>query len=239
MKRFISALLSIMLVIGVCALPAAAEQTTSALKILATTYPLYDMAKNVMGDMAEVVYSAEYVEDCNVVLCTGGVNDAWADELEGVTVVKAIDSAELMDLSGNPVTEDTAPENIDTDVIVVPINLVMCSFAFIDALSVLDGTNATTYYLNQTLYIEQLILLDNRIREVANAQLITGGDGSMAYFALEFGLTCAQEGEEAIVLYTFNQPEGEDAELTYIELFERNIAALSGGITEGETQPAA
>lgn len=232
MKKLVSLIL-IVLLITACASPSMAGEAAAPM-IIATNYPLYDMALKLAGERINVTLANEYVDGGKIVLCTGGSDDAWADELEGVTVIKAMDyTALLLDLEGNPALEDAPPEAIDTDVLTVPIHIVLCAYALAEELARLDEARMEEYYARLNEYANAMFALDARFREAANQQVISCADGSMAYFAQEYDLIYLKQEENAILLNTFVKPDAEYADIAYIELMERNLMAL----TDDKTTP--
>ncbi len=210
MRRLIIAVLLTML----CAFGAAAEE---GLTVVATTYPLYDMAKTVCAELADVRYAPEDTQsqaaEADVVLCVG--TEAWADELEGAKVVKAIDGIELIEG--------------DNDVLTIPVNCMICASYFADAMVAVDAQNNPTYQENLAGYVESMGDMDRHIRaEAKEGMKVSCADGSMAYFAREYGVTYEQGAADAAELQTFNYPDAEHAETPYVELMHANLHALTG-----------
>lgn len=219
MKRLLALLISLLVLAGACGGAVAEEKLT----VVATTYPLYDLAASVGGELVDVVYAsenaAEAAAEADIVLCVGGEADAWTAGLEGKTVVKAAEG--LLMIEG------------DLDVTTIPVNCMIVASYLADALAVVDGDNNAVYQENLGNYIMAMSELDLAIRAVVTADTVVScADGSMAYFAQEYGVTYSQDAEGAIVLSTYNVPAEEDMELSYAELMQKNIAALSGETAE-------
>ena len=211
-KRIVVMLLALMCM--VCGVAMAEGQRV----VVATTYPLYDMAKIVCGDLADVQYVPEDAEkaaaEADVVFCVGGESDAWVDALADAKAVKAVYGLELIE--GN------------ADVLTIPVNCMISVSYFADAMSELDPDNIQVYQSNASSYIEAMIALDSHIREAVNADMkVKGADGSMAYFAREYGVTEAQDSEDAIELYTYSFPAKELLETPYLELMHSNLHLLA------------
>lgn len=216
MKKSLSLLAALVLALCLLTAAAAAEGT---LTIVATTYPLYDMARSLCGDLADIRYASEdaqaQAEGADIVLCVGGEEDAWADALPGVTVVKAMDNIELIDG--------------DRDVLTIPINCMLCASYLADALGSLDAANNAAYQANLAAYMDAMISMDNHIRETVTAAMkVSCPDGSMAYFAKEYGVTFDQDAQDAVALSTFNAPAADAIEIPYVELLHSNLHALAG-----------
>lgn len=215
MNRRIIAALSVLLAL-MCMMSVAAAEDRRV--VAATTYPLYDMARNICGDLAEVKYvpenAEEAVEAADVVLCMDAEGDTWADTLADVKVVKAVNGLELIE--GN------------TDVLTIPVNCMICASYFAETMGEIDPENKSTYQSNLNTYVEEMISMDHHIREVVSENMkIKCSDGSMAYFAREYGLSEAQDGEEAAELSTYNVPAEELCDTPYIELMHVNLHALA------------
>lgn len=212
-RRMVALLLALMCMTGGMAL--AEEQRA----IVATTYPLYDMAKTVCGDLADVQYVPEDAEAAaaaaDIVLCMGAESDAWADGLTDAKVVKAINGLDLIEG--------------DTDVLTIPVNCMICASYFADAMGELDPENNQVYQSNLSGYVETMSAMDAHIREAISEGLeVRCADGSMAYFAREYGVIEAQDEEGAAELYTYNYPAEELLETSYAELMHGNLHALVG-----------
>lgn len=215
MRKVISLLVALMLLIG-----AASALAEESLTVVATTYPLYDMAKAVCGDLAQVVYAPEdaqaQAEGADILLCMGAEDDQWADALENVRVVKAVDGIELIEG--------------DSDVLTVPVNCMICASYLADALNALDGDNNAAYQANLDEYVTAMADMDAHIRQsVTEGMKVRGADGSMAYFAREYNLVNDPEATDAAELNTFDRTADADAETPYVELMHQNLHALAGG----------
>lgn len=200
-----------------------AEESEAQLCLVATAYPLYDMAKSISGEYAEVLYmpeaTAEDAQSADILFCMSPEQDSWAAEAEGARLLFAADGLDLL--------ED------DGDFLTIPVNNMICASYLADILGEMDAEHNDLYQQNVAAYVEAMSALDLRMREVA-AQLedakIFCEDGSMAYFAREYGLELSDGEEEAVVLHTYIRPAEEDEEVPYLQLMERNLAALEAGI---------
>ncbi len=200
-----------------------AEESEAQLRLVATAYPLYDMAKSISGEYAEVLYmpeaTAEDAQSADILFCMSPEQDSWAAEVEGARLLFAADGLDLL--------ED------DGDFLTIPVNNMICASYLADILGEMDAEHNDLYQQNVAVYVEAMSALDLRMREAA-AQLedakIFCEDGSMAYFAREYGLELSDGEEEAVVLHTYIWPAEEDEEVPYLQLMERNLAALEAGI---------
>ena len=199
MKRRILALAA-----AACLMTAASA--SASVKVAAATYPLYDIAKNVIGDAGEVVYTQDTAEDYDLILTFGEVT---ADN--GFNALECVENA----IEG------------DTDITTTPINCALVAFDLADVLAAADADNAELYSDNMSAYCEELFALDLEFEDaVTEDTVIRCEDGSMAYFAAEYGVNIDDSAE--ITLSAYTSPSGEDQQVPYIELMRRNLAALKG-----------
>lgn len=172
--------------------------------IVATTFPLYSLAQRIAGDQAEVIFSEDAAEGDILFSLTASEN--WGEKAK----VIAADKIELI-------------EN-DLDVLTVPVNCMVMASYLADALAAQDLAHNDAYQANLLELVTDLSNLDQQIREAAvPGTVISCNDGSMAYFAAEYGLTIGPDG---ILLSTFNHPSDEEAGLGYVELMKINAEKL-------------
>ena len=163
--------------------------------------------------------TAEDAQSADILFCMSQEQDSWAAEVEGARLLFAADGLDLLEGDG--------------DFLTIPVNNMICASYLADILGEMDAEHNDLYQQNVAAYVEAMSALDLRMREVA-AQLedakIFCEDGSMAYFAREYGLELSDGEEEAVVLHTYIRPAEEDEEVPYLQLMERNLAALEAGI---------
>lgn len=212
-KRIFLLLLALMCVLSCTAM---AENSRT---VVATTYPLYDIAISICGNLAQVQYEPEASEEQaskgEVLLCVGSEADSWVDQLEDVKIVKAVDGLDLIDG--------------DMDVLTIPVNCMISASYFADAMGAMDPENNGVYQHNLAHYIATMSAIDSHIREnVYDGLKISCADGSMAYFAREYGLINAQGEKGAAELRTYNYPAEDQLGISYAELIHANLHALTG-----------
>lgn len=212
MKRLFTALLALVLCLSIVGV------AESKATIVTTTFPLYDIAKNVVGDMMNVVYNPNFFEEenkeCDILYALSEEADPWTKELKDVKVIYALDGIELIE-----------GEN---DIFTAPINVMVAAGNLAMKLGTDDPANMEAFQMNFVLYFTLINDVDTQFREIDfEGKTITCSDGSMAYFAKEYGVQI-QDGEEACVLSTYNFPSEEDQLLSYAELMLKNLAALTG-----------
>ncbi len=214
--KHISLILCVLMIIGMMFSAAVAEEHPAHLTIVATNYPLYDMVCQIGGGHLNAFYqpeaNADSIEGADILLCMGGEKEAWANELEGVTVIRAMEGAKIIE----------GEENILT----IPVNNMLAACALIDTLTVLDEAHSQMYNDNFDAYMDALIELDQEFcQAVSEETKVSCEDGSMAYFADEYGVEIA-DSADSIALKTYENPADEDLTVPYIELMHRNLEAL-------------
>ncbi|MGI6173808.1 MAG: metal ABC transporter substrate-binding protein [Christensenellales bacterium] len=205
MKKIVCLALSLLLILGV---PCLAEGKT---RVLASIFPVYDIARQVAGENAEVSMlvrcgAEEHgyeptpadiiaIEECDVFLYIGGESDEWIEDilssidLTGKTVVRLMDCTDTMLEAGGE--EDEYDEHIWTS----PVKAMDMARAIAQAL----GTDADAY-------VAELEALDGAIRETVSTakrkEILFGDRFPLLYFAEEYGLTwraafpgCSEETE--------------------------------------------
>lgn len=216
-SKLISFLLCVMMLMVAVSGTVIAEEHPAHLTVVATNYPLYDMAVQLGGDHLNVLYqpdaSAESVEGADIVLCVGAEKDAWTDDLDGVAVVRAMNGIELIEG--------------EEDVLTIPVNNMIVASYLNDALNAIDEAHSEVYLENLIAYVEALSALDKSFRDAVNEETaVYCEDGSMGYFAREYGVKLAEAADGAVLLNTYAYPAEEDLTVPYIELMQRNLEAL-------------
>lgn len=216
-RKLVTALLCLVMLAGLVFGSAVAEEHPAHLTVIATTYPLYDMAFQIGGGHLNVVYqpdaTVESIEGADILLCMGGEKDSWAADLEDVMVVRAMDGIELIE----------GEENVLT----IPVNNMIVASYFTDALCIADESHSDMYVNNLGMYTEALIALDLKFRDVIEeGTMVFCEDGSMAYFAKEYGVEAVDNTDGAVIMNTYEHPADEELTVPYIELMEQNLEAL-------------
>ncbi|MBQ3170275.1 MAG: zinc ABC transporter substrate-binding protein [Clostridia bacterium] len=210
MKKFIALLLAVIFVLSVYGI--AEEKPT----IVATTYPLYDIAKSVAGDRMNVIYAPEnaqeHAADCDIVFALCEETDPWTKEISNVKVIYALEGIEIIDGV--------------YDVFTVPVNLMLCSSYFADSLCMLDMSNQSYYYENYMNYFLMMSEIDNQYRQAVTQDMtVYSNDGTMLYLAIEYGVN-VENTDEAYLLSTYNYPSEDDLAFSYADLMMRNVEIL-------------
>lgn len=216
MKKIIALMTALLLL--ACALPACAQE--DGLRIVTTIFPEYDFARAVAGDMAEIsmlikpgAESHSYeptpmdiiaIQKCDVFICVGGENDAWAQKIlsgldtSGMQIIRLMDIVEPCasehhhaDEHGHEDHDDHSHE-YDEHVWTSPVNAMAIVEAIADALAQADPDNAQAYLDNAAAYSAQIAQVDEQIRAIVTdavrTELVFGDRFPFLYFANEYGL---------------------------------------------------
>lgn len=209
MTKIGTVMLALVVSLSISAGPAAAEVKTAT--ICATTYPLYDMAQKIGGEYVTAMYVPDgTIPETDILLCVKDEAEAPADAI----VVRAVGGVALIEG--------------DNDVLTIPVNNMLCASYLVDALCALDKEHSDTYQQNLTAFVDEMNEMDQAFRSAASGvAAITCKDGSMAYFAQEYGLKYLKDGD-AVVLFTYDHPEKELLGQSYLDLMKMNLKALTG-----------
>ena len=207
MKR-LALLVLALLALG--ALPAAAE---GSLNVVATNFPCYDFARQVVGDRGEVtllirpgveVHSFEpapadivAIGAADLFVYIGGEGDAWAENiLAGFDGGNAPATLRMMD-AVTPLEEadahgaHDAPE-YDEHIWTSPKNAMKMVQALADALCALDGANADVYQAAAGEYNARIAEIDaafaDAVESGARRELVFADRFPFLYFTREYGL---------------------------------------------------
>ena len=225
MRRTIAFLTALFLLLTAYA--AGAEGADEPLSVVATDFPCYDLARQVLGDdeglallirpgMDTHTYEptpadAKAVYEADVLICIGGTSDAWvADMLTGAPDVSAV---RLMD-SVQPLEEAHAEHghediSYDEHIWTSPVNMRAMLASVAEALCAADPENAETYRANAEAYDAELARLDQTFRDLVSGavrtELVFADRFPFLYFAREYGLSyvsafsgCSEESQPSV-----------------------------------------
>ena len=203
--------LCILLVLTMLLSGCAAGESAEAVRVVATDFPCYDLARQVMGTQENLtmlvppgtdahmyeptVADIKAIYDADVFLCIGAESDAWAlgllEAVEGVRVVRLIQSVMALEEEGEE--HDHEDISYDEHIWTSPVNMRAMLEAVTQALCAADPGGEAEYRANAAAYDADLAELD-----AAFAQLVAGGVRKeivfadrfpFLYFAREYGLT--------------------------------------------------
>ena len=166
------------------------------LNIVATVFPPYDFARQIVGDLADVTMLLDpgtevhaydpsprdivTIESCDIFIYIGGESETWAEELlddlenENIIVVRFMDCVELykeetvegMDSGRTGHTEEDEETEYDEHIWTSPKNAVKMAEKITEVLCQADPDNSEKYRKSSEDYISQLELLDDEYEEV-------------------------------------------------------------------------
>ena len=200
MKRAISIFLCTLLCFCVagCATKAAREE--GKLNIVATSFPEYDFARAVAGDLANICMllapgaSAHSfdpspadilrIQNADVFIYTGGENDAWVENLLAALNTSHTTVICLMDYLESSGT--------DPHIWTSPKNALQLLEAICNGIRKTDSIHAETYSINAEQYREQLVAIDEELTEIVingtRNKIIVADRFPFYYLATDYGL---------------------------------------------------
>lgn len=188
MKRLMAILLCIVLLAGLCAGCGAAAENDARVRVVTTCFPIYDWARNVVGDVpgVEITWLMDSgvdphsfqpsvddllaVTKSDVFVFVGGESDQWTED--AVTQMADPDACavNLLSAIGSAAVEETdEPGVMDEHIWMSVVNAEICVQAIADAMAGRDPDNAETYRANAETYIEQLEQLDRDYADAVEA----------------------------------------------------------------------
>lgn len=210
MKRLISLFL---ILITFCTLFSSCQsEDTAKFSIVATSFPAYDFAKNITGDLAQVSLllppggeSHTYeptakdiirITECDIFIYNGGESDAWAeailDSLEKKPlVIKMMDFVDVCENEHNH--HDHHDHEIDEHIWTSIKNSVKIVFGVSDKICSFDSANAGVYKKNTADYTGKLESLDRDFEELfahsKTKTIVVADRFPFTYFARDYGLS--------------------------------------------------
>ena len=225
MRKYASLLLALCLLLAACS--AGAESEGEPLRVVATDFPCYDLARQVLGSDASLTLlirpgmdthtyeptpaDAKAVYEADVLIYIGGTSDAWVEDMladaPGVAAVRMMDSVQpLEEAHAEHGHEDIS---YDEHIWTSPVNMRAMLSSVEEALCAADPDGASTYRVNAEAYDAQLVQLDQTFRDLvsgaARTELIFADRFPFLYFAREYGLSyvsafsgCSEEAQPSV-----------------------------------------
>ena len=226
MKKYIAAVLCLFIVLSVAACgryPADGDNTSDKIKIVTTIFPLYDFARQVAGDRAEVImllpagtqsHSYEVtpqdiikIKESDLFINIGGSADPWTEavindadnhNIEILSAINVVDKIRSDDKDASHFEYDehiwTSPENAEEIV-----------EAISEKLEFIDPRNRAYYERNEEQYTDKLERLDEKFERLTNnsrKKIVFADKFPFKYFADEYRLKyysafpgCSSESE--------------------------------------------
>ena len=225
MRKYASLLLALCLLLAACS--AGAESEGEPLRVVATDFPCYDLARQVLGSDASLTLlirpgmdthtyeptpaDAKAVYEADVLIYIGGTSDAWVENMladaPDVMAVRMMDSVQpLEEAHAEHGHEDIS---YDEHIWTSPVNMRAMLSSVEEALCAADPDGASTYRANAEAYDAQLVQLDQTFRDLvsgaARTELIFADRFPFLYFAREYGLSyvsafsgCSEEAQPSV-----------------------------------------
>lgn len=184
-------LLALLLLLSLTACGGSAPRDDGRLKIIATSFPGYDLARAVTGELADVqlllppgTESHSYeptprdilnVQGCDLFVYLGGESDAWVDTIlnsidtpvKTLKMIECVPTLEEEPLEGMETQHDHEHGQVvevDEHVWTSPVNAVQIMEHIAAEIVAMDEANAETYAANENAYAAELNQLDGEIR---------------------------------------------------------------------------
>ena len=193
MKKVLIMMLALFLCLVSLSLPAMAEKKIS---VVATTFPIYDWARQVIGDTDSVdlimlldsgvdlhsfnptAVDIMKIANCDLFIYVGGESDDWVEDALKQAINPNMTAISLMEQLGEAAKEEEAVEGMedaddeeeteyDEHIWLSLRNASLFTQVICDALSQKDAANAEAYRANAEAYREKLAALDVRYAEMA------------------------------------------------------------------------
>ena len=225
MRKYASLLLALCLLLAACSV--GAESGGEPLRVVATDFPCYDLARQVLGSDASLTLlirpgmdthtyeptpaDAKAVYEADVLIYIGGTSDAWVEDMladaPDVMAVRMMDSVQpLEEAHAEHGHEDIS---YDEHIWTSPVNMRAMLSSVEEALCAADPDGASTYRANAEAYDAQLVQLDQTFRDLvsgaARTELIFADRFPFLYFAREYGLSyvsafsgCSEEAQPSV-----------------------------------------
>jgi zinc transport system substrate-binding protein len=202
MKKYISIALAVLLAIA--ALTGCATKSKPAdngdngkISIVATIFPPYDFAREIIGDKADITMLLRVgaephsydptpqdiikIQDCDVFIYVGGESDEWVNgvldsmdtgKMKIVTLMDCVEVVEEEVVEGMEEEEDEPADadepEYDEHVWTSPRGAKLIVQKLSDTFCAVDPTNADTYKANTASYLEKLDELDGKFQAVVD-----------------------------------------------------------------------
>ena len=212
MKKSLCFIMALFLVFITSACADSSTESNEKLSIVAVSFPEYDFARAVAGDIADIkmlippagethgyeptVSDIKAVNSCDLFIYTGGESDSWSKNL-----LNSADNPELRTLAMVDVTEHICADEhdhnhdkytFDEHVWTSPDNAISIVNSIKDVLSEIDSENKETFEKNSTAYCEKLRGLDLDIKTITENTdkntLVFGDRFPLTYFAEAYAL---------------------------------------------------
>ena len=203
MKRIIICLLCVVLLCGCVGVNG--RQNDEKITVVTTIFPLYDFARHICGDKAEVkmlikpgseVHSFDplpsdmrAVYDSDLFLYIGGESDKWVYNLIDDT---EINSLALIGTVEHIHKEHYSHNHTDEHIWTSPQNAELMLEAICNSITQVDSKNADIYQQNCDAYKAQINMVSNEIREIVsqckNPFVLVADRFPFVFFTAQYGI---------------------------------------------------
>ena len=202
----------LVLALVIMAFPAMSE---GRINVVATNFPCYDFARQVVGDRGTVtllikpgveVHAYEptpadivAIGEADLFAYIGGEGDAWADTIlsgfdggDAPATLRMMDAVSLLEEEGDDGHDAHDGPEYDEHIWTSPKNAMAMVRAMADALCAVDGANAEAYRAAAEAYVDQIAALDAAFEEAvgngARRELVFADRFPFLYFTRAYGL---------------------------------------------------
>jgi len=199
-------LLCLLLVASFCGCSGVKENLGDKLNIITTNFPLYDFARQIAGDKANIsmlippgseVHSFEptprqiiEIGECDVFLYIGGESDKWVETLLSSTAPSGLSCALINHIE---ISENNHYEHIhgDEHIWTSPPNAIKMLNKILSVICTADGKNANYYNEKAKAYADKIGELDLKFKTLSEntprKTLVFGDRFPFAYLVKEYG----------------------------------------------------
>lgn len=210
MKKLICLIMAFSMIFIIAGCGSNQPQNNKKLSIVAVSFPEYDFARAVAGDLADIkmlippagethgyeptVSDIKAVSNCDLFIYTGGESTSWTENLLNSANNKDLKTLAMTDFVELKNTKDETHHKftVDEHVWTTPENAVLIVNAITDILSEIDPQNKETFEKNSKAYCEKLNELDLDIKAITENTdkntLVFGDRFPLTYFAEAYSL---------------------------------------------------
>ena len=197
-KRILPILSEILILFSLCACGGTKTKESGKIKVVCTVFPIYDWAREIAGDKAEIIWLTENgtdihsfqpsaadmvkIAECDILIYIGGESDKWVDETVKQYQNEKRALINLTSLLGDSLKEEEHTEGMqeeheqgeeeaeyDEHVWLSLKNAVIFADAIADSLADKDPENAEFYKESARNYTEKLTALDGEYQKAVSA----------------------------------------------------------------------
>lgn len=220
MKKIIAMVVCICLSLGIVGCNTKKEEKKEGLTVVATLFPQYDFAREIIGELGEVTLLLDpgmeshsfdpstadmvTINQADVFLYTGPALETWvaqiADSFDKDLQVVDLSDGILEDIEVEEhehhehQVEDGHHHDVDPHIWTSPVYAMEMVEKICDAVSEADPEHAEIYRENATNYLAKLESLDTKFKEIVNngtrKEIVHGGRFALFHFAAAYGLEC-------------------------------------------------